>query len=157
MSNIFEKIKYERNGVANVHQAFSSFEIGVEAHYEFYKKIILADDLPLSRAEREVLAVETSRLNQCPYCIHHHQSALEKVIETEKIGHSKLNVLKSLATELTQTPWKSSCLKKTFFKVGFGEEEWLHALMIVSYFNFVNRCVHGAGVELEDEFLHLCN
>ncbi len=153
---ILDKIQKERGGIANVHKAFMSFPKGVEAHYEFYKKIILDDDLPLSRLEREILAVETSKTNQCPYCIEHHQIALENNSNLGDFKNEKLVILKLLAKELTLTPWRASILKEQFHDGGFNEEQWHHALMVVSYFNFVNRCVHGANVQMEDEFIKLC-
>ncbi|MCJ2531024.1 MAG: hypothetical protein LN413_01725 [Candidatus Thermoplasmatota archaeon] len=36
-------------------------------------------------------------------------------------------------------------------KAGFEEEEILDINLIASYFNFVNRVVHGLGVELESK------
>ena len=65
-------------------------------------------------------------------------------------------MLSELATVLTKEPWKASPIKQQFLEVGYKEDQWLHSVMVVSYFNFVNRCVHATGIELEDDFHISC-
>ena len=156
LAHIFSTIKNERNGVANIHKAFSDFPIGIGAHYSFYKEIILADDLPLSREDREYLAVKTSEANTCPYCIEHHKEALTKY-PTHSRTDKKSRALGQLAELLTKEPWKSAQLKEEFISVGFSESEWQHSVMVVSYFNFVNRCAHAMNIGLEEDFKKTCN
>ena len=153
-NDVFEKIRSERGGLASIHSAFSEFTQGVAAHYEFYKSLMLIEDLPLQRSDREYLAAETSRLNQCPYCIAHHSEAL-KLTGAEPIGE-KLEILKALAQTMTLEPWKSSPLFAQFIARGFSQAQWQHAVMVVSYFNFVNRCAHAMNLEIEPEFKDTC-
>ena len=152
---IFQMIRRERNGVASIHSAFKDFPQGVAAHYQLYKQIVLMDDLPLPRAEREFLAVKTSEANMCPYCIGHHQSALDN-LASAPTDLNRANALNFLAETLTKAMWKTSPLKRTFLDAGFTEAEWQHAVMIVAYFNFANRCVHAMGLELEEDFETTC-
>ncbi|PIU01036.1 MAG: hypothetical protein COT74_00595 [Bdellovibrionales bacterium CG10_big_fil_rev_8_21_14_0_10_45_34] len=152
--DIFEKIKSERGGLASIHLAFSEFTQGVAAHYDFYKSIMLNEGLPLGRSDREFLAVETSRLNQCPYCVAHHAEAL-KHSGSEPAG-GKLEILKALAHTMTLEPWKSSPLFTQFIAQGFSQAQWQHAVMVVSYFNFVNRCAHAMNLEIEPDFKDTC-
>jgi len=154
-SDIFETIKRERNGVAGIHSAFASFPEGVAAHYQFYKQIILAADLPLTRNEREFLAWKTSEANQCPYCIAHHRVAFD-VSKGPSLDAEKVEVLGELAHELTLNAWKASRLKTRFFAAGYSDAQWSHAVMVVGYFNFVNRCAHAMGLELESDFETTC-
>jgi len=152
---IFELIRDERGGVANIHRAFDQFPQGVSAHYFFYRQILLADNLPLDRKEREFLAVKTSEANQCPYCIGHHTAAFES-IDTGSIRNQRLVALEKLAYTLTREPWKSGLIKDLFLSSGFTSAQWQHAVMIVSYFNFANRCAHAMSLELEDNFKDSC-
>ncbi|MGE0525600.1 MAG: carboxymuconolactone decarboxylase family protein [Bdellovibrionales bacterium] len=152
---IFQTIHKERNGVASIHTAFKDFPEGVAAHYQLYKQIVLVDDLPLPRVEREFLAVKTSEANKCPYCVGHHQSALDN-FATALINPNRANTLQTLAETLTKTMWKASLLRTSFLESGFTEAEWQHAIMIVAYFNFANRCVHAMGLELEENFQATC-
>ena len=152
---IFQVIDRERNGVASIHTSFKDFPQGVAAHYQLYKQIVLMEDSPLPRAEREFLAVKTSEANKCPYCIGHHQSALEN-FASAPTDPRRANALQTLAETLTKTMWKASLLRKSFLETGFTEAEWQHAVMIVAYFNFANRCVHAMGLELEEDFETTC-
>ncbi len=154
-NEIFKVIKGERGGVANIHSAFSDFLQGVEAHYQFYQKIMLASDLPLSRSDREQLAWLTSQSNQCPYCIHHHQEAYKNTLD-ESVDAKKNQVLEELAQTLTKEPWKASQLKAEFCSLGFSEAEWQHAVMVVSYFNLANRCAFAMDLDLEEGFEKTC-
>lgn len=154
--NKLNEIKSERGDVANIHIAFLDFEAGMSAHYEFYKAIILNDNLPLSRAERECLAMHTSKENECPYCIAHHKEAFEVSKISLQLDVAKLEVLKELSYLLTKEPWKANIFKKSFLKVGYSEAQWQHAVMVIGYFNFVNRCAHAQDVKLEKNFNQMC-
>lgn len=153
--NIFEKIKKERGGVANIHTAFSKFPIGISAHYDFYKSLILNDDLPLGRAEREFIAYRISEENNCSYCINHHKAAFR----TTKIGldESIQVVLSDFSRVISKEPWKSSLFNEVFLNNGYTEAQFQHAVMVASYFNFVNRCAFAMGLELEEDFEKMCN
>lgn len=156
MTDIFERIKNERGGVANIHSAFEDFPIGVEAHYNFYHEILLRDDLPLNRIDREYLAVQTSQSNQCPYCISHHNSALETHLEDSEIPKDKQSLLSDFAKQLTTEPWKAKLFYKKFLDFGFDKAQFQHATMIVAYFNFANRCAHSLDLDLEESFEDTC-
>lgn len=153
--DIFRKIREERGGVAKIHSSFEAFPEGVSAHFYFYEQIILANNLPLSRAEREFLAVKTSEANECPYCIGHHRAAYEN-FTSSPINPVRENALRTLAETLSKTMWKANPQKKNFLDAGFTEAEWQHAVMVVAYFNFANRCAHAMGLELEENFQTTC-
>jgi uncharacterized peroxidase-related enzyme len=155
-NGIFEKIRKERNGLASIHTAFGAFLPGVSAHYEFYKSIMLEQELPLSRSEREFLAWKTSEANQCPYCIGHHKAAFTGIAVTE-ISSERCAALEALARSITLEPWKSASSVEGLKKAGLSESELQHAVMVVSYFNFANRCAHAMGLELEPNFESTCN
>lgn len=152
---IFGVITRERGGVANIHSAFSDFPQGVEAHYQFYKRIMLDKDLPLSRSDREQLAWLTSQSNQCPYCIHHHREA-HKNTNAKSVDASKHQALDKLAQTLTKEPWRASQVKAEFRAAGYSEAQWQHAVMVVSYFNLANRCAFAMDLDLEEGFEKTC-
>lgn len=154
LNEVYRLIEAERGGLATIHTSFSEFPEGIQAHYQFYKSIMLEDVLPLERADREYLAVEVSKANACPYCIAHHTEALKNT--KAQLHKHKLQALSSLAETLTKTPWKSSVLHSEFLASGYTEAQWQHAIMVVSYFNFVNRCAHARGLEIESDFESTC-
>lgn len=155
LKDVYSQIETERGGLATIHTSFSEFPEGIHAHYQFYKSIMLEEGLPLERADREFLAVEVSKANSCTYCIAHHSEALKNT-KTQVDSHMS-QALVSLADILTKTPWKSSVLHPDFLASGFTEAQWQHAIMVVSYFNFVNRCAHARGLELESNFESTCS
>lgn len=154
LKEVYSLIEAERGGLATIHTSFSEFPAGIQAHYQFYKSIMLEDGLPLERADREYLAVEVSKANACPYCIAHHTEALKNT--RAKLDKHRLHALASLADTLTKTPWKSSVLHSEFLVSGYTEAQWQHAIMVVSYFNFVNRCAHARGLEIESNYESTC-
>ena len=153
---IFKRIHKARGGVAAIHHAFSDFPHGVEAHFDFYSSIMLHEPLPLPRREREWLAVKVSQANQCPYCVAHHRAALRK-LGGSKRAKKRYSCLTLLAEILTKEPWRASSLKPIFLEAGFSDPEWQHAIMIVGYFNFANRCAFAMNVEVEPDFTETCN
>jgi len=152
MADIFDEIKSKRGGVASIHSVFKDYPQGVEAHFYFYEKILLGEG-PLSRADREFLAVCTSQANECPYCVAHHQDVLNNQADIEPKRKEKLE---RFAKILTREPWKSQVEFLKLIHEGFSKPEAQHATMVVSYFNFVNRCVHALGLKLEDNFQDTC-
>jgi uncharacterized peroxidase-related enzyme len=126
---------------------------------------IMYDRSPLSRAQREMMAVVVSRENQCAYCISHHAEALDKFwkngIQLQKLkdGHDKEvldeadYLLACLAKESTLHP-SSDLLEDLIFKLkktGLEERAILDATLVIAYFNFVNRIVLTLGVTLEED------
>jgi len=154
LEKLFNKIKLKRNEVASIHQEFSSFPEGIEAHFDFYEKIILAEGLPLSRSEREYLAVLSSEENSCQYCIEHHKEALIKY--DLNLEERRISFYKHLVAILSKEPWKSTTLKSRALEVGLNEAEYSHAVMVIGYFNMANRLVFGLDIQLEDDFKETC-
>ena len=154
IKKFYNKLVEERGAVANIHKAFEDFSKGMIAHYDFYKIIMLKDPLPLSKPQREYLAVATSKANKCPYCISHHEAAYD--FSNENISKLEKEIFVKLSKELSNSPWKSYLIKKEFKNNGFTNSQWQHAVMIVSYFNFVNRLALAMNLPLEDSFQNSC-
>ena len=151
---LFDKIRLKRNEVASIHREFSPFPEGIEAHFDFYEKVILAENLPLSRSEREYLAILSSEENSCQYCIEHHKEALIKYhLDLEE---KRISFYKQLVAILSKEPWKGTVLKRRASEVGLSDAEYAHAVMVVGYFNMANRLVFGLDIQLEDDFKKTC-
>lgn len=155
LEKVFNKIKKERGEVASIYKAFSDFPEGVQAHFQFYKKILLDPDLPLSRLQREYLAFSTSQENQCPYCIGHHREAFQR--QGGDLPQQEKDLFKEFSKTLTHAPWKASLFKKRFLDLGLGLDQWKHAVFVVSYFNMANRLALSMNLDLEEKFEQTCN
>lgn len=55
-----------RGSVANILRVQSLHPAGLRTHYALYRTIMFGPS-PLTRAEREAMAVEVSRANECHY------------------------------------------------------------------------------------------
>ena len=150
----WQEVKDERGDVANIHLHMAPFMEGAQAHYEFYKKIMLSDSLPLSRQAREYLATQVSESNKCPYCMAHHKKALE-LNHSSTLSEQEKETLEKLATFAKETPWKLSLVKEKFLRY-FTEKQWRHAIMVVGYFHMANRIAFGLNLELEDNYEKSC-
>lgn len=153
--DIFKQIEKERGMVARIYSDFSEFPQSVEAHFPLNKALMLSDEAPLSRAERELLAHVTSDQNGNDYCGSHHKKAFENY--KKEVDPLRVSLLKELATELTLRPETASKLKEKLSTYGFTEAEWQHAVNIVSYFNFTNRLAFAMDMKLEEGYEKSCN
>lgn len=156
IESIFEEIKSERGDVADIHLAYRNFPIGVKAHFDFYKLVVLEDnDSGLERFEREYLAWKVSELNKCPYCISHHKSALEFTHTTSLSTSERLNLLEELALLVVHEPWKTPALKTKFLQ-SFSPSSWAHAVFVAGYFNMANRLAFAENLEVESNYQKMC-
>lgn len=158
LSEILKLISAERGGVADIHSAFKDFPQGLWAHYQFYKQIMLDEPLPLARTEREYLAMEVSQANTCPYCIAHHTEAYKDAHGNSgvELAEVKKNALLEAAKTLTLKPYAAANIEENFKRAGFTSAQWQHAVMVISYFNFANRCAHAMGLQVEANFEETC-
>jgi uncharacterized peroxidase-related enzyme len=164
LKEIYDDILQKRGKLAEVHQIQSLNPETILQHMELYMGIMFSKS-PLSRAEREMIAVVVSAANNCAYCQHHHGSALnqywkddQKVLDLRK-DYSSLNlssreyVLCSYAKNLTLHPQKFEGKNNLndLKEAGLDDRTILDATLVISYFNFVNRMVLSLGVTLEDD------
>lgn len=153
--DIFKQIEKERGMVARIYSDFAEFPQSVEAHFPLNKALMLSENAPLERAERELLAYVTSEQNVNEYCGTHHKKAFENY--EKEIDLRRSSLLKELAIELTARPATVSKLKEKFLAEGFTQAEWQHAVNIVAYFNFTNRLAFAMDMRLEEGFEKSCN
>ncbi|RLA64663.1 MAG: hypothetical protein DRQ88_10575 [Epsilonproteobacteria bacterium] len=150
-----EEIIKKRGALANIHKVFLDFPQGVAGHFALYEKIMLEEDLPLSREIREFIAVEVSKANECPYCITHHSEAYKNF--AQKLDRGKAELLREFSQVSSKEPWKASIFIKKFKEAGFSHPQYLHAVMVASYFNMANRLAFSLSLEIEPDFEKLCN
>lgn len=158
---VYDKILKERGHVANIFLAQGLDPDVLEQHLNLYKAIML-DPGPLSREEREMVAVIVSAANRSAYGAIHHSEALETVDKdpaaldklrkelTSKRESPREKALLAYAAKLTLSP--KDVTKDDVVDMrdaGLTDEDILRANLIASYFNFSNRIALGLGVELE--------
>jgi len=158
---VYEMILRDRGNVANIFLAQGLDPAALEDHMGMYMHLMI-DPGPLSREEREMVAVVVSAANRCAYDAVHHSEALEAV---EKDPAALKNLLREFSTK-HESPRSKALLayaaKLTFDPkditqddikdlrdVGLTDAEILRANLIASYFNFSNRIALGLGIDIE--------
>lgn len=119
---------------------FNAFPESVKAHFEL-NKVLLVDDGPLSKQDREYLAFKTSEINKNPYGMIYHKKAFEEAKTSEP-----KKILEEMAVTLTKEPTQSSWLKGRFIAEGYSEAQWQHAVNVIAYTNFTNRLAFAANI-----------
>lgn len=165
LKDIYDRIASSRGKLAEVHKIQSLNPPTIPAHMELYRTVMFSRS-PLSRAEREMMAVAVSVTNGCEYCREHHLEALKHFwseakasavaqLDTDAAGLSEREkALFEYAREHTDSPAKSSAggrWASRLKSVGIDDRGILDATLVIGYFNFVNRVVIGLGVEVESE------
>ncbi|MDZ7720530.1 MAG: carboxymuconolactone decarboxylase family protein [Balneolaceae bacterium] len=97
LKEIYDDLIQSRGKLAMVHKIQSLNPESITAHMDLYMKVMFGKS-PLKRAQREMMAVIVSAVNQCEYCQLHHGEALnhywkddEKVEQLRK-DYNKLNL-----------------------------------------------------------------
>jgi uncharacterized peroxidase-related enzyme len=159
--------KRTKEPTANVLKVHSIRPKVLKIHMDLYELIMFGEG-KLSRAQREMIGVVVSSANQCPYCVGHHSEALNHVTEnkelmekvarnylTAKLGEVDLAIC-DYANKLTKTSYKMIETDIINFRnLGLDDETIFDINQIIAYFNYVNRIVHGLGVELEEGKIEL--
>ncbi|MEX2346529.1 MAG: peroxidase-related enzyme [Balneolaceae bacterium] len=160
LKNIYENIIRKRGKLAEVHKIQSLNPESIIRHMDLYMTIMFGKS-PLKRSQREMMAVVVSAINDCEYCRLHHGEALHRYWKNEEnvlqLGrdYRKLELktndllLCDLAERVTRLPADSDFEESTqaLKKGGMTDRAILDAVLVISYFNFVNRLVIGLGVE----------
>ncbi len=164
LADLYARYTGKKTGVvSNVLKAHSLNPASMEAHLALYMQAMHAGS-PLSKAEREMIAVAVSHVNQCHYCLTHHASGLKALLPEERrslVGPlcegddsaltDRERALTAFARSLAQTPPSHSPAPiEAMRAAGLTDREILDAAQVACYFCYVNRMVVGLGVELED-------
>ena len=164
LKEIYDDLIGKRGKLAEVHKIQSLNPATIVHHMDLYMSIMYARS-PLSRAQREMMAVVVSAANNCEYCqIHHKQALLHYWKDADRVDqlatdYSAIGLDLSekafcdLAYHLTANPSgeKVEQAITTLKELGHDDRSILDAHLVIAYFNFVNRLVLGLGVALESD------
>lgn len=164
LKEIYDDLIGKRGKLADIHQIQGLRPESLVRHMELYMEIMFSRS-ELSRARREMIAVVVSAANGCAYCRAHHEMALRHYVkEDEKIQavidhlkFSELNeqdaVLCHFARHLTLNP--QSHEKEDFTRLlknaGISDAAILDVVLVVAYFNFVNRIALSLGLGISED------
>lgn len=159
LKEIYDELIVKRGKLAQVHTIQSLRPESILKHIDLYLEIMFSKS-DLSRAQREMIAVTVSVANGCKYCQAHHSEALNHYwkdnarveilkADPEKAGLSgKDSALCKYAIHLTKFPQEheSTDFTQMLKKHELSDSAILDTVLVVAYFNFVNRIVLSLGL-----------
>ncbi len=172
LRKLYEKITGPNNNVDNIMMIHSLRPHTMVGHMAIYKNVLHHSNNTLPKWYLETLGVYVSILNKCPYCIEHHFSGLQKLLENKDIAlNIKIELEKDEYHSVENESYKeglkyakkltlntNSLTQKDIEKLkekGMSDGEILEVNQVVSYFNYANRTVLGLGVTTEGDVLGL--
>jgi uncharacterized peroxidase-related enzyme len=164
LKEIYEDLQKKRGKLAQIHKIQSLNPDSIVKHMDLYMSIMFSKS-PLSRAQREMMAVVVSAANKCEYCQLHHGEALNHYwkdqdrVDQLRRDYQQLDLddldkeLCRLARKLTLNPGNidEATDIAPLKEQGLTDRGLLDAVLVISYFNFVNRIVMGLGVEASQQ------
>jgi len=163
LREFYDKVLEYRGRIANVFKVHSLNPEAMKAHLDLYLTIMFGRN-GLTRAQREMIAVVVSAVNDCEYCVVHHSAGLSRHVRdeifvkqlaadyTKAALSTKDRVMLQYAVKLTRNLNEMNEEEvRQLRNAGFVDEQILAITLVASYFNFVNRIVEGLGVKFEEQ------
>ena len=164
LKEIYDDLLQKRGKLADIHKIQSLRPESIVKHMELYMEIMFSRS-PLTRAQREMMAVVVSVANGCQYCTMHHLQAVKHYIKDpqqleaitqwpqEGILNDADTALCNFARHLTIHPYEheGNDFTQALRVNGFSDEAILDAVLVIAYFNFVNRIALSLGLQADDK------
>jgi len=163
LKEIYDDLIQKRGKLADIHKIQSLRPESIVRHMELYLDIMFGRS-SLSRAQREMIAVVVSVANGCQYCTMHHLQALRHYEndpgKLNAITHwpaqgiltDKDAALCDFALHLTRHPneHENKDFTEPLKKHGCNDDAILDAVLVIAYFNFVNRIALSLGLRADE-------
>ncbi len=173
LKTLYDRVKGPDNNVDNIMMMHSLRPHTMEGHMAIYKYVLHHSDNTIPKWFLETLGVWVSSLNQCGYCVEHHFSGLQRLlnddekaagirsaIEARAIDQAPLDdsqkVAMEYARQLTENPAGiSEALVGELRSAGYTDGEILEINQVSAYFSYANRTVLGLGCSTDGDILGL--
>ncbi len=170
LSDIYKKIAGPDGQVDNILKSHSLRPHTLSGHMAIYKAVLHHRCNKLPKYLLELIGVYVSRLNNCQYCVAHHQEGLRKLLANEAGFDVMIEALESdvwgdvfdarekaalnYARQLTANPGAiNEAAVAVLRDAGCSDGEILEINQVTAYFAYANRTVLGLGLSHEDEEL----
>ncbi|MEO9876509.1 MAG: peroxidase-related enzyme [Anderseniella sp.] len=173
LKTLYDRVKGPDNNVDNIMMMHSLRPHTMEGHMAIYKYVLHHSGNTVPKWFLETLGVWVSSLNQCGYCVDHHFSGLQRLlqddakaagirsaVEAHDIEQAPLDDRQKLAMEyarqLTEDPAGiSESTVAGLRSAGYSDGEILEINQVSAYFNYANRTVLGLGCSTDGDILGL--
>ena len=169
---LYKRVKGPDNNVDNIMLAHSLRPHTMEGHMVMYKNVLHHTGNKIPKWLLEAMGVLTSMLNGCTYCVDHHFSGMERLVDDNERAKKIRQALESeqfsdafderqaaalhYTKKLSRTPEQMT--KDDITKLhssGWDDGEILEINQVVAYFNYANRTVLGLGVHTDGDIIGL--
>ena len=154
--------------IPNVLRAFSLIPEKLRSFNSKYNELMLSEDAPLSRLEKEMIAVVVSSYNHCVYCITSHSQSVRELSGDSILADilvtnyraaqltARQRVILDYAWKMTSIPQEVCKLdREALFEFGFNADEIFEINDVIAYFNYTNRMTHGIGIDPNKEYFSM--
>ena len=172
LKSLYKRVKGPDNNVDNVLKIHSLRPHTLEGHMVLYKAVLHHSGNTLPKWYLEALGCYVSHLNNCEYCLEHHFSGFQRLLNDDAKSKQFLEAIKNDTLDSffdAKFTRGVSYAKKLTLDVqdiieedvlllkesGFNEGEILEINQVVSYFNYVNRSVIGLGASTNGDIIGL--
>lgn len=172
LKSLYKRVKGPDNNVDNVLKIHSLRPHTLEGHMALYKAVLHHSGNTLPKWYLEALGCYVSHLNNCEYCLEHHFSGFQRLLNDDAKSKQFLEAIKNdtldsffdakfthvvayakkLTMDIQHIIEEDVLLLK---ESGFNEGEILEINQVVSYFNYVNRSVIGLGASTNGDIIGL--
>lgn len=168
---LYQQVKGPDNNVDNIMLAHSLRPHTMQGHMTLYKYTLHHPNNKIEKWFLECIGVYVSMLNQCHYCVEHHFSGMNRLLNNQtkanqikqeltqrdhQILSNKQQVALDYAKQLTVSPGTMSQeMVSEMHDKGWDDGEILEINQVAAYFNYANRTVLGLGVQTEGDVIGL--
>jgi uncharacterized peroxidase-related enzyme len=162
---LFQKFEHKVGFVPNVAKVFSLTPEHFLRWFHYYDFLLRNEESPLSRKEREMIALVVSSENNCEYCLASHSAYLRDItkdtILPDVLVHNyrraelteRERALLDFALAVTKESYEMNEQDLELLRnVGLSDEAIFETAQVAAMFNFTNRLANALGWKPNNEF-----
>lgn len=143
---LYERLAYPDGRVDEGYTVLSLHPELLEANAALYRELLHGAS-PLTRRERELIAVTASRVNGCVRCERHHGARYAALGGEPEFPESRLDRMVAFVEKVTKEPGAvTGADVDQLRKAGFDDRAILDITAVAAYFAFANRMTLALGL-----------
>ena len=165
--DLFAACEEKLSFVPNVFRAYAVDAEKLRHFRAMYNDLMLGES-PLSKLEREMIAVVVSAVNRCHYCLIAHGAAVRALSGDAQLGDTlaanyraadlppRQRAMLDFAHKLAATPEAMSAADRAALaKAGFSELAIFHIASVAGFFSMSNRVAAAIEMRPNDEYYNM--
>jgi uncharacterized peroxidase-related enzyme len=165
VETLFQKFEAKVGFLPNVAKVFSLTPEHFLKWFSYYDFLLRNEQSPLSRKEREMIALVVSSENKCEYCLASHSAYLRDItkdtILPDVLIHNyrraplseRERALLDFAVQLSQASYEMDETDVQLLRdVGLTDEAIFETAQVAAMFNFTNRLANALGWKPNEAF-----